>query len=118
MDPLVRLHTLVVRYGDFVAVDNLHLNGRLTLGENTADNGGARIALAALEHMIADGSVCVPMVRPEGMAARQDSSSAPGSESTTEIDPVGISCRGTGSYGGGSSVGSAEVESLSKGLLT
>ena len=39
---------------NFVAVDDLKLNGKLTLGENTADNGGARIALAALEHMIAD----------------------------------------------------------------
>jgi putative endopeptidase len=41
-------------YGSFVAVDDLKLNGRLTLGENTADNGGARVSLMALEHMIAD----------------------------------------------------------------
>jgi putative endopeptidase len=41
-------------YSNFVAVDDLKLNGKLTLGENTADNGGARIALAALEHMIAE----------------------------------------------------------------
>ena len=41
-------------YGNFVAIDDLKLNGKLTLGENTADNGGARIALMALEHMIAD----------------------------------------------------------------
>jgi putative endopeptidase len=41
-------------YSSFVAVDDLKLNGRLTLGENTADNGGARVALMALEHMIAD----------------------------------------------------------------
>lgn len=41
-------------YSSFVVVDDLKLNGKLTLGENTADNGGARIALAALEHMIAD----------------------------------------------------------------
>jgi predicted metalloendopeptidase len=41
-------------YSNFVAVDDLKLNGRLTLGENTADNGGARIALMALEQMIAD----------------------------------------------------------------
>jgi len=41
-------------YSNFIAIDDLKLNGKLTLGENTADNGGARIALAALEHMIAD----------------------------------------------------------------
>ena len=36
-------------YSNFIAVDDLKLNGKLTLGENTADNGGARIALMALE---------------------------------------------------------------------
>jgi putative endopeptidase len=41
-------------YSGFTAIDDLKLNGRLTLGENTADNGGARIALAALHHYIAD----------------------------------------------------------------
>ncbi len=40
-------------YSSFVAVDDVHLNGRLTLGENTADNGGLRIALAALHEDIA-----------------------------------------------------------------
>ena len=39
-------------YSNFVAIDDLKLNGRLTLGENTADNGGARIALMALLHTI------------------------------------------------------------------
>ncbi len=41
-------------YSSFVSVDDIHLNGRLTLGENTADNGGARIALMALHHLMAD----------------------------------------------------------------
>jgi len=41
-------------YSGFTAIDDLKLNGRLTLGENTADNGGARIALAALHHYMAD----------------------------------------------------------------
>ena len=40
-------------YGNFVAVDDLKLNGKLTLGENTADNGGARISLTALRETIA-----------------------------------------------------------------
>jgi predicted metalloendopeptidase len=36
-------------YSAFTAVDDVKLNGRLTLGENTADNGGLRIALMALQ---------------------------------------------------------------------
>jgi len=39
-------------YSGFTAVDDLKLNGKLTLGENTADNGGARVALAALMSLI------------------------------------------------------------------
>jgi endothelin-converting enzyme/putative endopeptidase len=49
-----RVSCVADEYSNFVAVDDLKLNGRLTLGENTADNGGARIALMALDHMIAD----------------------------------------------------------------
>ena len=41
-------------YSSFVAVDDVHLNGRLTLGENTADNGGLRIALMALRKQMAN----------------------------------------------------------------
>jgi putative endopeptidase len=36
-------------YSSFTAVDDMKLNGRLTLGENSADNGGLRIALMALQ---------------------------------------------------------------------
>jgi len=36
-------------HSGFTAVDDVKLNGRLTLGENTADNGGVRVALMALE---------------------------------------------------------------------
>ncbi|HVT05376.1 MAG TPA: M13 family metallopeptidase [Thermoanaerobaculia bacterium] len=39
-------------YGSFVAVDDVKLNGELTLGENTADNGGLRIALRALHDVL------------------------------------------------------------------
>jgi putative endopeptidase len=38
-------------YSGFVVVDDLKLNGKLTLGENTADNGGARISFNALREM-------------------------------------------------------------------
>lgn len=39
---------LVNEYSSFTAVDDVKVNGKLTLGENTADNGGVRIALMAL----------------------------------------------------------------------
>lgn len=48
-----RASCIADEYSNFIAVDDLKLNGKLTLGENTADNGGARIALMALEQMIA-----------------------------------------------------------------
>jgi putative endopeptidase len=39
---------IVNEYDSFVAVDDVHVRGKLTLGENTADNGGLRIAHMAL----------------------------------------------------------------------
>ncbi|HEV8580126.1 MAG TPA: M13 family metallopeptidase [Thermoanaerobaculia bacterium] len=36
-------------YAGFTVAGGVHLNGRLTLGENTADNGGVRVALMALQ---------------------------------------------------------------------
>jgi putative endopeptidase len=45
-----RASCLADEYSGFtVAGGEVHLNGRLTLGENSADNGGVRIALMALE---------------------------------------------------------------------
>jgi putative endopeptidase len=38
---------LVNEYSSFTGVDDVKLNGKLTLGENTADNGGVRLALMA-----------------------------------------------------------------------
>ncbi|HWE85177.1 MAG TPA: M13 family metallopeptidase [Terracidiphilus sp.] len=38
----------VKEYGDFTVPGDVHVNGKLTLGENTADNGGLRLAYMAL----------------------------------------------------------------------
>ena len=43
-----RAQCLVDEYGSFTAVGDIKLNGKLTLGENTADNGGVRVAYMAL----------------------------------------------------------------------
>lgn len=48
-----RAQCLVDEYSSFVAVDDVHVNGKLTLGENTADNGGLRIADMALQSALA-----------------------------------------------------------------
>ena len=37
----------VKEYGSFVVVDDVKVNGKLTLGENTADNGGLRLSYLA-----------------------------------------------------------------------
>ena len=51
-----RTGCLVNEYGSFTAVDNVKVNGKLTLGENTADNGGAVLAyLAFLDRAKANG---------------------------------------------------------------
>ena len=43
-----RAQCFIDEYAAFTPVDNVHLNGKLTLGENTADNGGLRLAFMAL----------------------------------------------------------------------
>ena len=48
-----RAGTIVSEYNGFLEVDNLHVNGALTLGENIADNGGTKIAYIALERALA-----------------------------------------------------------------
>jgi len=47
-----RAACVVDQYGSYTAIDDVKQNGKATLGENLADNGGIRIALAALKkHM-------------------------------------------------------------------
>ena len=46
-----RAQCFVDQYSKYTPVDDVHLNGKLTLGENTADNGGVRLALFALRAM-------------------------------------------------------------------
>ncbi len=47
----------VNEYGGFSPVPGIELNGRLTLGENTADNGGIHLAYAALLDVLKEKGV-------------------------------------------------------------
>lgn len=52
-----RARCLVDQYAGYTAVADVKLNGQLTLGENTADNGGVRIAYMALMDTLAGKNV-------------------------------------------------------------
>jgi putative endopeptidase len=53
---VARTDCLVNEYGSFTAVDDVKVNGKLTLGENTADNGGLLLAyMAYLERAKQEG---------------------------------------------------------------
>jgi putative endopeptidase len=43
-----RAECFIKEYSAFTPLDDVHLNGKLTLGENTADNGGVHLAFMAL----------------------------------------------------------------------
>ena len=47
-----RTACLADEYSNFTVAPGVHVNGKLTLGENTADNGGVRVALMALLNTI------------------------------------------------------------------
>jgi putative endopeptidase len=47
-----RAQCFIDEYSAFKAVDDVHVNGKLTLGENTADNGGVRLAFMSLMHSL------------------------------------------------------------------
>lgn len=48
-----RAECIEKQYSSYVAIDDLHVNGKLTLGENIADLGGMKLAYAALEKRLA-----------------------------------------------------------------
>jgi predicted metalloendopeptidase len=52
-----RVDCIANEYSGFSPVEGEHLNGRLTLGENGADNAGIRLAFMALVSALDDGSV-------------------------------------------------------------
>ncbi len=52
----------VKEYGSFEAAPGQKLNGQLTLGENTADNGGLRLAYVALMHSLAKDAAVAPLI--------------------------------------------------------
>ncbi len=49
-----RAQCFVDQYSSYTAIDDLNINGELTLGENVADNGGLRIAMMALRSVSGD----------------------------------------------------------------
>ncbi len=51
-----RAACFVDEYSSFTAVGDVKLNGKLTLGENVADNGGLRLASMALQSALAEAS--------------------------------------------------------------
>jgi predicted metalloendopeptidase len=48
-----RSQAIVKQFSAYVAIDDLHVNGELTQGENIADLGGVKIAYAALQKTLA-----------------------------------------------------------------
>ncbi len=56
-------------YDGFKVAEGQNLNGKLTLGENTADNGGIRIAFQALQEVLAKGG---PNAEPGYVSGEKD----------------------------------------------
>ena len=65
-----RADCVVKEYDGFVAVDDLHVNGKLTLGENIADIGGVRLGYLAWQHRLQEPGA-KPDVDLDGMTPAQ-----------------------------------------------
>ena len=63
-----RAQKVIDQYGNYIAVDELKLNGQLTQGENIADIGGVRIAWTALQEKWAREGKPAPI---DGFTAEQ-----------------------------------------------
>jgi putative endopeptidase len=100
-----RAECFIKEYSAFTPVDDVHLNGKLTLGENTADNGGVRLAFRALmkslegqpqpkidgftpqqRFFLAQGQVYCENVRPE--ASRMRAQTDPHSPGRNRVNGV------------------------------
>jgi putative endopeptidase len=62
-----RAECFIKEYSAFTPVDGVHLNGKLTLGENSADNGGVHLSFMALMKSL-DGK---PQPKIDGFTAQQ-----------------------------------------------
>jgi putative endopeptidase len=65
-----RADCVVKQYDGFVAVDDLHVNGKLTLGENIADIGGVRLGYLAWQHRLQESGI-KPETDLDGMTPAQ-----------------------------------------------
>jgi len=61
----------VKEYGGFESVPGVNLNGKLTLGENTADNGGLRIAYIALMNTLKEQGAKAEDAKIDGFTPQQ-----------------------------------------------
>ena len=62
---------IVQQFDSYVVIDNLHVNGQLTEGENIADLGGVKIAYAALEKAFSRKSATEQNRKIEGFTPEQ-----------------------------------------------
>jgi putative endopeptidase len=62
---------IVQQFNSYVMIDNLHVNGQLTEGENIADLGGVKISYAALEKALGRKSVTERNQKIDGFTPQQ-----------------------------------------------